>query len=77
MAESDNIVRLAELQDLTPWLPQCVVGETGKPLAVLANALAAMRAVMPGFFAYNEMLRVPLLMSRSKTGRAIPRPVTE
>jgi hypothetical protein len=49
MAESDNIVRLAELQDLTPWLPQCVLGETGKPLAVLANALAAMRAVMQVF----------------------------
>jgi predicted P-loop ATPase len=78
MAESDNIVRLAELQDLTPWLAQCVLGETGKPLAVLANALAAMRAVMPGVFAYNEMLRVPLLMQPLEDRpEPLPRPVTD
>ena len=76
MAESDNIVRLAELQDLTPWLAQCA--ETGKPLAVLASALAAMRAVMPGVFAYNEMLRVPLLMQPLEDRpEPLPRPVTD
>ena len=78
MAESDNIVRLAELQDLKPWLAQCVLGETGKPLAVLANALAAMRAVMPGVFAYNEMLCVPLLMQPLEDRpEPLPRPVTD
>jgi predicted P-loop ATPase len=78
MAESDNIVRLAELQDLTPWLAQCVLGETGKPLAVLANALAAMRAVMPDAFAYNEMLRAPLLMQPLEDRpEPMPRPVTD
>jgi len=78
MAESDNIVRLAELQDLTPWLAQCVLGETGKPLAVLANALAAMRAVMPDAFAYNEMLRAPLLMQPLEDRlEPLPRPVTD
>jgi predicted P-loop ATPase len=78
MAESDNIVRLAELQDLTPWLEQCILGETGKPLAVLANALAAMRAVMPSVFAYNEMLRVPLLMEPLEDrSEPLPRPVTD
>jgi predicted P-loop ATPase len=78
MAESDNIVRLAELQDRTPWLAQCVLGETGKPLAVLANVLAAVRAVMPGVFAYNEMLRVPMLMEPLEDGpEPLPRPVTD
>jgi predicted P-loop ATPase len=78
MAESDNIVRLAELQDLTPWLAQCVLGETGKPLAVLANALTAMRAVMPDAFAYNEMLRAPLLMQPLEDRpEPMPRPVTD
>jgi predicted P-loop ATPase len=78
MAESDNIVRLAELQDRTPWLAQCVLGETGKPLAILANALAAVRAVMPGLFAYNEMLRVPMLMEPLEDrSEPLPRPVTD
>ena len=78
MAESDHIVRLAELQDRIPWLAQCVLGETGKPLAVLANALAAMRAVMPDAFAYNEMLRAPLLMQPLEDRlEPLPRPVTD
>jgi Virulence-associated protein E-like domain len=78
MAESDNIVRLAELQNPTPWLAQCVLGETGKPLAVLANALAAVRAVMPHAFAYNEMLRAPLLMQPLEDRlEPLPRPVTD
>ena len=78
MAESDHIVRLAELQDRIPWLAQCVLGETGKPLAVLANALAAVRAVMPHAFAYNEMLRAPLLMQPLEDRlEPLPRPVTD
>ena len=63
MADADNIVRLAELQqNRAPWLAECVLGETGKPLAVLANALIVLRAVMPDTFAFDEMLRAPLLM---------------
>jgi predicted P-loop ATPase len=46
----------------TGWLKDCVCGDTGKPLAVLANALTALRAIMPNFFAYDEMLCVPMLM---------------
>ena len=44
------------------WLDRCVLGETGKPLAVLANALAALRSEMPDTFGYDEMLCAPLLM---------------
>ena len=58
----DNIVKLAEVQDRAPWLSECILGESGKPLAVLANALIALRAVMPGAFAFDEMLRAPLLV---------------
>src|ERR1700736_1382555 len=46
----------------TKWLADCVCGETGKPLAVLANVLIGLRAIMPGVFAYDEMLCAPMLM---------------
>ena len=38
----------------TAWLAECIVGETGRPLPILANVLIAMRAVMPQAFAYDE-----------------------
>jgi hypothetical protein len=44
------------------WLDKCLAGDTGKPLAVLANALIALREAMPSAFAYDEMLCVPMLM---------------
>src|ERR1019366_10803013 len=44
------------------WLDQCIAGDTGKPLAVLANVLLALRSAMPGAFAYDEMLSIPMLM---------------
>jgi predicted P-loop ATPase len=60
------------------WLAQCVFGETGKPLAVLANALAALRAVIPDAFAYDEMLCAPLLMQTLEDEQDFaPRPVTD
>jgi hypothetical protein len=60
------------------WLAQCVFGETGKPLAVLANALAALRAVIRDAFAYDEMLCAPLLMQTLEDEQDFaPRPVTD
>jgi predicted P-loop ATPase len=44
------------------WFDDCVKGETGKPLAVLANAVAAMQTEMPNHFAFDEMQRKPMLM---------------
>jgi hypothetical protein len=32
----------------TKWLAECICAKTGEPLPILANALIAMRAVMPG-----------------------------
>jgi predicted P-loop ATPase len=59
----DNIVRLAELQTTVPaWLQDCIAGETGKPLSVLASALIGLRAQMPAVVAWDEMLCAPLLM---------------
>lgn len=63
MVDNDDIGRLADLQaNAGEWLDDCVKGETGKPLPVLANVLAGLRAVFPDAFAFDEMLRVPVLM---------------
>jgi len=74
----DNIVRLAELQDRAPWLAQCVLGDNGRPIANLANALIATHAIMPNAFAYDEMLCAPLLMRplEDRPDR-VPRPITD
>jgi predicted P-loop ATPase len=70
---------LAKLPANEPaWLANCVNGETGKPLSVLANALAALRAEMPDVFAYDEMLCAPLLMQALEDEPCfVPRPVTD
>ena len=74
----DNVFHLADAQNGTPWLARCILGDTGKPLAVLANALATMRAVMPNTFALDEMLRAPLLMQPLEEQPGfVPRPVTD
>lgn len=44
------------------WLANCIANETGKPIAVLANVLLALRSVMPSAFAYDQMMCVPMLM---------------
>lgn len=49
------------------WLDECLKGESGRPLPILANALIGIRSGMADSFAYDEMLRVPLL-TRSLTG---------
>ena len=61
----------------TAWLAKCII-ENGKPIPVLANALIAIEAVMPQAFAYDEMLRAPMLMvpMRAESG-FMPRPVRD
>jgi predicted P-loop ATPase len=44
------------------WLENCIAGDTGKPLAVLANVLIGLRSAMPSAFALDEMERVSMLM---------------
>jgi predicted P-loop ATPase len=49
----------------TAWLARCIM-ENGRPLPVLANAMIAVEALMPQAFAYDEMLRAPMLMTSLK-----------
>jgi predicted P-loop ATPase len=84
---TENLIKLAALNtpkkpklDGPPWVSQCVLGDTLKPLPVLASALVALRAELPDAFAYDEMLCVPMLMQPledcDKPGFK-PRPVTD
>jgi predicted P-loop ATPase len=60
------------------WLHQCVLGDSGKPLAVLASALAVLRAELPDTFAYDEMLCAPMLMKTLEQEPGfVPRLVTD
>ena len=60
------------------WLQECIVGETGRPLSVLANVLIGLRTVMPAAFAYDEMLCAPMLMHPLEAdSNFMPRPVTD
>jgi predicted P-loop ATPase len=59
-------------------LRKCIVGETGRPLSVLASALAMLRNVMPDNFGYDEMARTDLLMQPLDGSHEFsPRPVTD
>src|SRR5262249_2938875 len=61
----------------TKWLDDCICGETGKPLPVLANALIGLRAVWPDALACDEMLCAPVLMQPLKGENDFaPRPIT-
>jgi predicted P-loop ATPase len=62
----------------TKWLADCICTKKGEPLPILANALIAMRAVMPGTFALDEMMQVPMLIkSLGPVSDFKPRPVTD
>jgi predicted P-loop ATPase len=75
----DNIVRLAELQNALPeWMQDCIRGDNGKLLPILANALIALRAMMPGTFALDEMMCAAMLMEPlEEAEEGLPRPVTD
>jgi predicted P-loop ATPase len=58
----DKIVELDRAREQsTAWLAKCIM-ENGRALPVLANALIGFETVMPQVFAYDEMLRAPILM---------------
>ena len=80
----DSVTRLADYRkpkkrsEKPAWLAKCIVGETGKPLPVLANALTALRADWPEHFAYDEMLCAAILMHPvNDVELEAPRPVTD
>jgi predicted P-loop ATPase len=60
-AESDaEVIALDQAREQRA--PSWPIIENGKPLPVLSNALVAIEAVMPMAFAFDEMLRAPMLM---------------
>jgi predicted P-loop ATPase len=60
------------------WLKNCILGDNGRPLPVLANALTALRSILPDAFAYDEMARSELLMKALDGNRGFsPRPLTD
>jgi hypothetical protein len=65
--ELDNtVVELDRAREQsTVWLAKCIM-ENSKPLPILTNAIIAIEAVMPQTFAYDEMLRAPLLTAPLK-----------
>lgn len=80
----EDIVRLdREREKKKPrgdWLDQCIKGETGKPLPILANVLIGMRMKFPRHFAYDEMLCAPVLMNALTDEDQLgytPRPCTD
>ena len=85
MATDDNILRLAEFDRAKrEWLHECLLTDSGKLVANLANALLALRRD-PAFvelFAYDQMLCAPVLMrplgdDATEGGEFTPRAVTD
>jgi predicted P-loop ATPase len=74
--DAEVIALDAKREQSTAWLAKCII-EHGKPLPILANALIAIEAVMPQAFAYDEMLRAPILMMPFKPEDFEPRPVRD
>jgi predicted P-loop ATPase len=56
----------------TAWLKECI-SENGKPIPNLANAVIGLKALWPSAFAFDEMLRAPLLLEQGFP----PRPVRD
>jgi predicted P-loop ATPase len=67
-----------EEQPSTKFLADCLCGDTGKVLPILANALIGLRAVFPKTFGYDEMESTAILkMPLEKDLEFRPRPVTD
>jgi predicted P-loop ATPase len=63
------------------WLSRCIITPTGAPLAILHNAIEALRGdpAVQDAFAFDEMLRIPMLMHAigAPLDTFEPRPVTD
>ncbi len=83
MADGNNILRLAALNDATPdWLGECLKTSAGRPLSVLHNAMLALRSdqAVSACFARDEMFCGPLLLREipgSDLAERLPRPVSD
>ena len=70
-------LRVAKLNSAGDWSTECILGETGKPLPVLANALEGLRATMPDVVAFDEMARTAVLMQTTGDHVFAPRLLTD
>ena len=55
----EKVVRLDRKQKKkakTDWLDRCLKSDTGKPLPILANALIALRSLMPTVWGDRQIL---------------------
>src|SRR4051812_6664717 len=61
------------------WLKHCILGDGGKPVPNVANALTALRhdPAIRDAFAYDEMLRAPVLQHEIAQLKTCERPVTD
>ena len=94
--ELDTLIEQAPDYDVAPevvpetdddviaqWLDHCILGDgkNPKPLAIVANALIAVRndPALRDAFGYDEMLRAPTLFQkiRKPIGGNLPRPLTD
>jgi predicted P-loop ATPase len=61
-----------------PWLDDCIISDTGKPLPILANAMIALSSMMPAHFAWDEMLCAPMLVQALDSEPTFtPRPLAD
>jgi predicted P-loop ATPase len=77
----ENVVQLSTRQDRRgpDWLEDCVKGESGRPLSVLASVLIGLRNEYPDSFSFDEMLRAPILVQQLDPSELDfrPRPCTD
>jgi hypothetical protein len=60
------------------WIDDCIRGETGKPLSILANVLIGLRRQWPDYFHLDQMLCAPVLVQPLENEFSFrPRPVTD
>jgi predicted P-loop ATPase len=61
------------------WEARAIVGDTGKPLPIVANAILALEDEMPGHFAFDEMARTVMLVRPIGEERLefVPHPLTD
>ena len=62
----EKVVRLDRKQKKkakTDWLDRCLKSDTGKPLPILANALIALRSLMPAALAAAAIVSWPWAMA--------------
>src|SRR5438552_13749254 len=80
MSADENVIKLAAQRAEPDWLHDCIKGDSGKPLPVLANALLALRRDpdLKDLFAYDEMLCAAILAQPLEDESDFrPRPVTD